>query len=375
MAVEQRPSSPRLHATPITDLRELVARPGPFASVYLPLELDQVDAPDRLQTRWRQAEDELSRAGAPADLVKRMRAAVPATSDLTGGGLAVIADAVAEPLVEDLGVRVTEPFARWAPLAVLAPLIGARQSQVVHLVVAIDRAGADIFAVDGNRTPDHEEVQGDSWPIEKNAPGGLSQPRYHRRAETSWEENAGQVAEAVVEMARRVDAQFVAVAGDQRSVALLRHALPPEIEALVHEIRGSRQADGSADASAEDLVRLVASARAEVTAGMLRQIREQTSTDGRAAVGPEAVVEALAMGRVETLLVKDDPDDTRTAWYGAEPMHVALTRADVEAMGDAEPAEARLLDVAVWAAIGSGAGVHLIPATTYDGLAALLRWA
>jgi peptide subunit release factor 1 (eRF1) len=82
-------------------------------------------------------------------------------------------------------------------------------------------------------------------------------------------------------------------------------------------------------------------------------------TDG-CAEGPRKVIEALQMAVVDTLLVADD-DEERRAWFGPDPTHVALDRSDVEAMGVSEPEEAPLVDVAIRAAIGTGAHVRVVP--------------
>src|SRR5690606_23238977 len=148
--------------------------------------------------------------------------------------------------------------------------LAARQRAVPHVVVLVDRAGADIIGVAGERELGRTEVQGDSSPIEKNAPGGWSQPRYQRRAETRWEENAAQVADEVAEVVQQVEPRFIAIGGDVRMVGLLRDALRPEVAELVREMGGTRHPDGSTDAAAVDLTRLVDTAAAEVTVAVLR---------------------------------------------------------------------------------------------------------
>ena len=81
------------------------------------------------------------------------------------------------------------------------------------------------------------------------------------------------------------------------------------------------------------------------------------------------------MAQVDVLLVHDDPDEDRQAWFGPEPIHVALTEDMVAAMGVDQPRQARLADVAVRAALGTGAGVRVVPpAGASEGLGAILRW-
>jgi hypothetical protein len=99
---------------------------------------------------------------------------------------------------------------------------------------------------------------------------------------------------------------------------------------------------------------------------------------GLAAEGAEATLAALARSQVEVLLVADDPDDERRAWFGAMPQQLALDRETVEAIGEPTPVEGRLPDVAVRAALGSSADVHVLApddAGPQDGLGAVLRFA
>ena len=64
-----------------------------------------------------------------------------------------------------------------------------------------------------------------------------------------------------------------------------------------------------------------------------------------------------------------------TAWSGPEPLHIGLDEANVRAMGVDEPWEARAIDVAIRAALGSGAEVRVVPKSVVDrNLGAILRF-
>lgn len=82
------------------------------------------------------------------------------------------------------------------------------------------------------------------------------------------------------------------------------------------------------------------------------------------------------MGQVEVLLLHDDPEDGRMAWFGPEPVHVATSPEDLRAMGVDDPQRGRLGDVLVRAALGTGAGVRILPDAQdlTDGVGAVLRW-
>jgi hypothetical protein len=81
----------------------------------------------------------------------------------------------------------------------------------------------------------------------------------------------------------------------------------------------------------------------------------------RAVEGAAATLAALGRGQVETLLLTGlFLDDERTAWFGPAPTDVAADRDELAGLGVAEPVEGRLVDVAVRAAMGTGAGVRIL---------------
>lgn len=111
-----------------------------------------------------------------------------------------------------------------------------------------------------------------------------------------------------------------------------------------------------------DLATLAAVARAaadEATAQQLSRFAEQRRPDGLAVEGEGATLAALARGQVATLLVASDTED-RTAWFGAEPTQVQpVTLPEPE--GWAQPATGPLVDVAIRAALLTGAHVLVLP--------------
>jgi len=70
----------------------------------------------------------------------------------------------------------------------------------------------------------------------------------------------------------------------------------------------------------------------------------------------------------------EDLDDGRTAWFGPDPTQVAMTAGDVRGLGVDAPVEGRLVDVAVRAALGTGAGIRVVPVAPDGGIGAILRW-
>ena len=206
--------------------------------------------------------------------------------------------------------------------------------------------------------------------------GGWSQRRYEERAENTWAENAGVAARQVAALAERVGARLVVLAGDVRAVTLLRAALPAEPGDRVREASGGRSADGSGESLAVEVAELVDQAVAADTGAVLEKFREELGQGDRAADGIDATLSALAASQVDVLLVHDDPDDGRTAWFGDDPTVIGTNPEDLRSMGVDDPVEGSVVDVAVRAAFATGTAIRVVPrdAAPAEGLGAILRW-
>jgi peptide subunit release factor 1 (eRF1) len=266
--------------------------------------------------------------------------------------------------------------ARWGPLPSLVPVLEWRQLDLAHVVVLVDRQGADLYAFRREGRDLQAESGGGADPLRKAAAGGWSQKRYQQRAENVWEQNADAVAADVAKLVDRVQARVVVVGGDVRAVQLLREALRPDVADLVVESNGSRAVDGSVGVVSEDAARAVATVAARDTVALLEKFREEIGQGDRASDGVARTVEALARAQVEVLLVADDPDDDRAVWFGPEPTMIGLDQAEVRAMGAEQPQPGRLADALVRAALGTGAGVRVVPSSggPREGVGAILRW-
>lgn len=367
--------TPRV-ALDCSDLAQVLEPGGPYLTVYLTTEPGE-NAAQHTAQRWKSLRHEVESSGAAAEA---LGAVDPLLREAHKGGrcLCVVTDASGrvvhrshhpEPPRQDL--------ARWGDLPSLVPMIEWRQSSPPHIVVMIDRVGADLVVFEAFGGRDFQvEVEGDDDPVRKVGPGGWSQRRFQQRAENTWEANAKEVAGELSKLVDQVKARLVVVAGDVRAVQLMREALPDQVEALVHEVEGSRSPDGSVDAVAAEAVKLVATAVAEDTAALLAKFREELGQHDRAANGPAEVSAALEAGQVEVLLLHDDPADDRTAWVGPEAHHLALEAGALKDMGVDSPREVRLVDGFLRAAIGTGAKVRVVPSATVleGGVGAVLRW-
>lgn len=220
------------------------------------------------------------------------------------------------------------------------------------------------------------EEGGDDPMLRKTNPGGWSQRRYQNRAENLWEQNAKAVADQVAALADETKARLIVVAGDVRALQLLREHLPDRTAELLREVDGSRAPGSGLDEIADDVVKLTATVVAEDTVEFLRQFKEERGQRDLAVEGAKSTIEALAAARVDTLLIHDDPDDDRTAWFGPESGMVAQTKNALADLGVADPQKARLVDVAIRAAFTTSAAVRIVPSvgSVKEGIGAILRF-
>ncbi len=306
------------------------------------------------------------------ELAAAIDAAFPAAE-----GLVAVADRSSVRLVEPLPNRPRAELVRVGWLPSLSPVFEHRQTLVAFAVVITDRHGADLYWSAEDESTTVVTVPEADGPITKVAVGGWSQRRFQQRAENTWEHTAHDVADALVALAQTTRPRTILLGGDLRMAHLVRDRLPADLAALVREISGGRSADGSQSHRDAQVGRWVATAVAEDTVEVLRTFERERGQHDRAADGVAQTLAALRESRVDVLCIHDDPADLRTAWFvGDDATLVATGPDELHALGAASPRDARLVDVAARAAIGSGAAIRIIPASSpvSDGIGAILRW-
>jgi hypothetical protein len=352
-------------------MRNAIARlfqyDGPFVSVYLDARSDQPQAQQILETRWKSVRADLLANGAPESTLAAIDAEMGKRDHIGGDTLCVIAAGERVVLARHLPEPPARDVGKVGKVPWVGPLLDAAQTMVPHLLVVADRTGARITAITASGQELEEDVRGSSnEDAELVNAGGWSQRRYQNRAIQTWDENAAEVAAEVADLAKSLDARLVAVTGDVHAVRLLQEHLPTETAALVRALESD---------SADEATRLVATVVAEDTVRLLQEFKEEKGQHDRAADGPAQVIAALQQGKVQTLLVHDEADDDRPAWFGPEPTQIALDEATLRAMGVEAPLRCRLTDVCVRAALGTSADVRVVPgAVVTEGLGAVLRF-
>lgn len=360
-------------------LRPLYAHPGPWASAYLDATPDTEDAARAVALRWRGLRQSLAEQGASAGLLAAMDAAldgVPAEPDRRGVALFAAEAAPDDVTVERLPAPPRADLARYGPLPHTMPLVAQRGEEVTWLRVVVDRTGGDLSGYDAGGLRRQETVQGDeTYPIRKVKPGGWSQARYQREAETTWQRNTGDVAAAAAELAEAFRPDVLVVAGDVRARQLLFDQLPKRWrERTVLTDAGSR----AAGADLEGLDEAAAVAVAEVAQRRTREAVDRFGAQEGLGNGLAAVVTALQREQAEAVLIVDDPSSTDELWVGPEPAQLALDPAQLREMGVEEPVRVRADAALVRAAAGTGADLVLVGPGEIDlrhGIGAVLRYA
>lgn len=376
-------------------LAPLLHRQGPFATLYLPTHRNTAEAAAAFDVLWKDTLRELDERG--LDTSTRDALYKGRGSHADGGTLLLVAAGgelllrVALPEAQDTAV------VRVGPLPHLLPLLGWAQTRVPHVVVLVDHNGADILGyVDGDVPAEVGTVAPASGPVHKASTGGYNERRYQRGVEETAARTAKDVAAAVQRVARDTGARLVLIGGDEREARLVRGDLPGHLTDLVRPLAGPRDADGGAAhiaeavlqalaehaaAEVDDLLERFATYRGRATKDRARPLVDAEGTHApalNAAEGVEDVVEALRMAQVGTLLLTEDLDAGREMWCGPDPLHLAITAAEVRALGVADPFAVPLADGLARAALGGDAEVRLVSAGTArsprGGVGALLRY-
>jgi hypothetical protein len=363
-------------------LAELLGGTAPYVSAYLAVGRPTESTAKEVELSWRAQREQLEAAGAPAEVLAALDAAT--TQLPREGGLAVVVGADGHVVAEEHPAPEATSFACIGAVPVLGPFLRVRQSVPAHVVALVDRAGADLLVVGGWHDRGHVESVGAEGSgdglLHKSAPGGWSQRRYQQRTENLWKLHAGEVADRLVALVGEHHPRLVLLAGDVRALAELRAQLPSAVAERCREVSGSRHPDGSADASAEEVRRLVRTAHAEDVRAVLASHRDAVGQGARACSGVVATADALARSAVATLLVHDPIDgrgpDERTAWVLPDGTTVAHRREALPVLGGEIPVVGPLVDVFARAALLTGARVCLVPdAPALDGgVGALLRF-
>jgi Bacterial archaeo-eukaryotic release factor family 2 len=346
---------------------------GLVASAYVPLPEPTEDARHQLEIRLRQLAGELEDQGGDRRLVEGLD--LPPEAHGWGRTLAIVGRGDRPAVARALDTEVDEVH-RVGALPSVVPLVLEEQAEIPHVVVLVDRAGAEIVTYDRD-VVDEEQVTGDTRHLHRVRGSGQAHRRLQQRAINTWEHNAAAVADEVAERARAVQARLVYVAGDVRAKGFLAEHLPDDVKAVLEVDPREPQGDGQPfEAIEDDLRRALQTIAARDTVEALEAFAAARAHH-EAADGPAATLAALSEARIARLLVHDDPADDRRAWFAPGTPVASVERADLDAL-DLEPVEARLIDVAVRSAVLTDAEIRVVPGhgpnAPDGGLGGTTRW-
>jgi hypothetical protein len=326
-------------------LDEIAARyavAGPHATVLMTTPV-LGSTGDDLEIRWHANRTELTHLGASAATIAQLDRAMSSVT-VHGSHLLLTAndDSVASSWIS-LGAR---PFSIVGSLPALVPAIREAREVVPVLAAVVDRAGADVYAVQRLNVDHVETVDGETDQIHKSGAGGWSHARRQRHSETIWARNASLVASAITRACSAMEIKIVFLSGDERAVRLVRSSLAPHHDLDVTVKRAGARGDGTITKRVRDSATEVRRAAAERhKTPLIRRLDEELGQHDRGIEGSVAVLEAINENRVRTLFIDIDE-------WTACPHVDATVKLAIE--HGAEPVVAPLLGVR-------------------DGVAALLR--
>ncbi|MCJ1676592.1 hypothetical protein MTF65_04345 [Streptomyces sp. APSN-46.1] len=353
-------------------LEPLYAEPGPFASVYLDTSRD-VQHPERaIALRWRRLRDDLTRQGADRALVNAMEEAVGADTEVPGmHGQALFAAHGTLVLDGELPRPPEHDRARYSTLPDTMALVTQHVPEIPYLAVIVHYGGLPTAETHGWVTL---EAETGTWPASNVAPG----ERLHRRVPVAtWHRTAVELGHRLDEWARRAHADAVLVGGDEWAGNVLVRRLPRSLRDKVVRVGGHTPTDTGRALLEPQLDTVLRGRMAAHDRELVDIFIGRRALEGPATEGLSATLAALQRGQVSALLLNRPPTSSLRLWAGPEPTQLALTEAELVSFGVRAPREERADEALVWALVGTGAELVLVPESElelYEGVGALLRY-
>ncbi|PWR12581.1 peptide chain release factor 1 [Micromonospora acroterricola] len=358
-------------------LRPLYDRPGPWCSVYVDASADTEDAHPALALRWRALARQLTDQGADEATVAALERVVRGHDPMVGNyGLALFATRGRVVLSEYLSAPPLSDLASYAPLPHVMPLLAQRGEQVAWVRVLANRTGADAIAISAGGVPRRAHVVGrETFPLRKPQPGGWSQDIYQKAAMEAWHHNAGDVTAATVQLAEKVGAEVVVIAGDVRATGMIAAQMPERWQDMMVRTDAGSRAAGADQTLLDDLT---VQTIAEVADQRISATLDRFGVQEDVGAGLDAVVGALQRNQVDTMLIVDDPSANGELWIGPEPTEIAVDPGQLAAMSVDDPQRVRADAALVRALVGTDAALTVLgpdeaPELT-EGVGAVLRY-
>lgn len=343
-------------------LKTLYQHPGPFASVYADLTRTTEDASKAVELRWRALRADLEARHAPQGMLRAIEQTIDEEILARRSEGLVIFAADGEVLHADrLPGPPRDPRASLGPLPDVLPYLAGRGERFPHLVAVVDRRGGEIDCVTADGRHRRIDVRGDEdYPIRKTKAGDWNQSRFQRSSENVWKANAKKVAHEIDRAADRCGAEAVVIAGDTRArTAVLEEVSEGVLEHTVETDKNTTVDDPDLEAELHRLLRLKT---AEHIMTVAERFDRELANGQRAVSGLPATTEAVRQGRVETLLLDDDPGSEARLWVGPDPAQVATSRDELrDQFGVPDPKQDRADAALVRAAAATDGELVVLP--------------
>lgn len=373
-------------------LQEIYEQSGPFATVYLDTSGDAEDANKARQLRWRSACEHLTNQGASEETIEALSHAIgddtfqqPQAGRkgqvlVAAHGTVLFTDELEDPPTQ----FPSDQQATFSAIPHLMPYLRTRSSRAPHLLVMIDRHGAEITAVGNTLKERTRTVEGDdNNPLRKSSEvaRGDHEESHFSAVEEQWKSNADSIAKKVSRDATQYDVELIVLGGDPQMSSLLKDRLHKETEKLVVQTDASNRGANESNERLQDAIaEAVASVVQEQVQETVTKFEEKRGNNGGAAEGWQAIIGALQAGQIQTLLwgrTADSSDAQGTLSIGSEPNLLAADDDTVKEIGsewvDHAPAE----DAVLRALVGTGADVVFVDSdqvSLTDNVGAVLRF-
>ncbi|WP_052867283.1 baeRF2 domain-containing protein [Streptomyces niger] len=367
-------------------LQPIVERPGPWASVYADVSHDTEDAAKQQELSARDAADRLSALGADDATCRAVHDCLTSLrrpgQSLAHSGRAIFATGGEVVLDTPLAGPPVTRDVTWSPVPRLAPLLDALGENPVCLVVYVDRTGADFELRSDTARSDAGQVSGDDYPVHRTATGDWSERHFQLKVENTWEQNAGEIADAVAQAFEHSGAELILLAGDARERRSVHDRLPEQLRAVAYESEHGGRARGADSTRLErDIAQVRAGLELDHTSDIIQRFQAgsgRSNGESDVAAGVPNLIEAAREHRIDTLLISPDGGDAgREVWVGPGPDQLAVRGSEMQYLGEVHPAPARADDALLRAAVAGGAQAVMLHHTDEEppgGLGALLRW-
>jgi peptide chain release factor subunit 1 len=335
--------------------RQLLATPGPFASVYFADSEDADGAGDQLDLNWRALRARLEQQGADASVTAEIEHAfMNLRSPIGRGGRVVVAGPTGVVLNEILLRPVAEPVVRVSQLPYILPILEYGFEHSHYLLVVVDPMGAFITT--------HTDVTRRSETVEADGYGDLK-----LRA----------VADRVSELVNDASFDAVFVVGDVGSRLGWLAALPERVRERATSLPiGVRPGGYDFEEIQRALDAMLQRQRLSVIDSAAERFNAEVGRrSGLAAEGLGAVCSALRQRSVATLILGEVGDATVVADEGLTT--IAPNANELSEQGAAPAKTLRADEALPLFAISIGVSVvrtdeRIAPA---DGVGAVLRYA